>query len=57
MTKRDLNTKEENRELTADELSLVTGGTILALGHPPEPSHPSQSRIPTGLLVPPGPPI
>ena len=42
MTKRD----SENRELTEDELNLVSGGTILALGHPPEPCHPPQPCYP-----------
>jgi hypothetical protein len=48
--------REENRELTADELNYVTGGTILALGHPPEPCHPPQPCFtPPEPFHPPGP--
>jgi bacteriocin-like protein len=43
----------ENRELTEDELNLVSGGTILALGHPAEPFHPPEPCYPSGPLVPP----
>jgi hypothetical protein len=47
--------REENRELTADELNYVTGGTILVLGHLPEPCHPPGPCYPQGPLLPPGP--
>jgi hypothetical protein len=46
--------RDENRELTADELNLVTGGTILVLGRPPQPCHPPGPCYPNGPPVPPG---
>jgi hypothetical protein len=46
------NEQKRDRELTADELNLVTGGTILALGHPAEPFHPPEPCFPTRPILP-----